>query len=124
MNSNFHSKADYRLSMGKRLRTYRVLNHYTQENMAEILDISLKHYSEVERGITGLSIEKLIFLSDHFEISLDYLLKGNISEQTLPSPLTEIYQACPDDKKPYFLELLKCVNHLIHGDNSLSETTL
>ena len=70
MNSNFHSKADYKLPMGKRLRTYRVLNHYTQENMAEILDISLKHYSEVERGITGLSIEKLIFLSNHFEYIL------------------------------------------------------
>lgn len=116
MNSKFHPKVDYKPSMGKRLRTYRVLNHYTQENMAEILDISLKHYSEVERGITGLSIEKLIFLSEHFDVSLDYLLKGDAAEPNLSSPLTEIYQTCPDDKKPYFLELIKCVNHLIHGD--------
>lgn len=116
MNSTFHPTEDYKPAMGKRLRTYRLLNNYTQENMAEILDISLKHYSEVERGITGLSIEKLIFLSERFDVSLDYLLKGNSAKPDAPSPLTEIYQTCPDDRKPYFLELIKCVNHLIHGE--------
>ncbi|MBO5303970.1 MAG: helix-turn-helix transcriptional regulator [Lachnospiraceae bacterium] len=124
MNSTFYPTKDYKPAMGKRLRTYRQLNNYTQENMAEILDISLKHYSEVERGITGLSIEKLIFLSERFDISLDYLLKGNSAEPSLPSPMSEIYQTCPDDRKPYFLELFKCVNYLIHGDMNHSHKKL
>lgn len=119
-----HSINDYKPAMGKRLRTYRQLNNYTQENMAEILDISLKHYSEVERGITGLSIEKLIFLSKQFDISLDYLLKGDSSVSNPPSALIESYQTCPEDRKPYFLELIKCVNHLIHGNMEHSNDQL
>ncbi|MBO5372067.1 MAG: helix-turn-helix transcriptional regulator [Lachnospiraceae bacterium] len=124
MNSKFCSTEDYKPAMGKRLRTYRQLNNYTQENMAEILDISLKHYSEVERGITGLSIEKLIYLSERFDISLDYLLKGHSSTSNPPSALIEIYQTCPEDRKPYFLELIKYANLLIHGDINPSNNTI
>lgn len=81
--------------------------------MAELLDISIKHYSEVERGITGLSVDKLIYLSNLLGISLDYLLKGTTDNDTLPLPLIEAYQSCPDDKKDSFLEFLKAVKKLM-----------
>jgi transcriptional regulator with XRE-family HTH domain len=42
-----------------------------------MLGISQKHYSEVERGVTGLSVKHLIQVSDILEVSLDYLLKGS-----------------------------------------------
>ena len=48
----------------------------TQEELAEQLGISVKHFSEVERGLTGLSIENLIQLSGLLGLSLDYMLKG------------------------------------------------
>lgn len=62
--------------MGKRLKEERKKYHFTQEKVAEMLDISVKHYSEVERGITGLSVENIIKISDILDISTDYLLKG------------------------------------------------
>lgn len=62
--------------MGKRLKEYRKINHLTQEKIAELLNISVKHYSEVERGITGLSVENIIKVSIILNISIDYLLKG------------------------------------------------
>jgi len=62
--------------MGKRLKAERKKYHLTQENIAEMLDISVKHYSEVERGITGLSIENIIKISNILNVTTDYLLKG------------------------------------------------
>ncbi len=62
--------------MGKRLKNERRKYHLTQENIAEMLDISVKHYSEVERGITGLSVENIIKISNILNLTTDYLLKG------------------------------------------------
>lgn len=52
--------------MGARIAALRKENAITQEKLAEILDISVKHCSEVERGVSSLSLEKLIYLSDFF----------------------------------------------------------
>ena len=60
--------------MGERLRAERKQKHMTQEQLAEQLDISIKHYSEAERGIVGLSVENLIKVSEILGISLDYLI--------------------------------------------------
>lgn len=104
---------DYKKGMGKRLRAYRLEANLTQDKMAEILDVSLKHYSEVERGITGLSVEKLIYLSNYFGLSLDYLLKGEQNKDILPFILIDVYESCPDEKKGHLLELLKTLNKLV-----------
>lgn len=87
--------------------------------MAELLDISIKHYSEVERGITGLSVSKLIQLSDFFHVSMDYLIKGEESTNTsLPPLFTEIYDSCPEDKKVYLMEMLQNVGQLMDREKS------
>lgn len=67
---------NYKIEMGKRLKEQRKYNHLTQEKIAEMLNISVKHYSEVERGITGLSVENIIKVSNILNVSIDYLLKG------------------------------------------------
>ena len=98
---------EYRKAMGERMKTQRKLMHLTQEQMAERLDISIKHYSEAERGIIGLSVENLIKVSEILGISLDYLLKGISIDYPIPVRIIEIYKKCPDDKKNLLLELLE-----------------
>ncbi len=100
-------KQDYKIAMGNRLRNYRTSAHITQEKMAELLDISLKHYSEVERGLKGLSVENLIKLSDISGISIDYLLKGGHNYETVPDTLIEIYETCPLEKRQRFIKLMQ-----------------
>ncbi len=73
---------NYKCEIGKRLKTIRKKQGLTQEKLSEMLGISQKHYSEVERGITGLSVRHLIQLSDILNISLDYLLKGSLPIDT------------------------------------------
>ena len=48
----------------------------TQEELAERLGIPVRHMSEAERGLSGLSIDNLIRLSELFGVSLDYLIRG------------------------------------------------
>ena len=70
---------NYKYEIGLRLKQARREKSLTQEKLSEMLGISQKHYSEVERGITGLSVKHLIQISDILSISLDYLLKGTVS---------------------------------------------
>ena len=104
---------DYKPDMGKRIRACRLQSHLTQEKMAENLDISVKHYSEVERGITGLSVEKLIYLSNLFHVTLDYLLKGDGEPSDIPCILSDVYQSCPDEKKSDFIDVMKSLHKLL-----------
>ncbi|MBQ4530589.1 MAG: helix-turn-helix transcriptional regulator [Lachnospiraceae bacterium] len=113
MNHYQKNTEDYKSAMGQRIRTCRIQCHLTQEKLSEILDISVKHYSEVERGITGLSVEKLIELSDILGVSLDYLLKGDKTTEGIPCILIETYHSCPENKKSYFLELIRNINKLM-----------
>ncbi len=64
-------------SIGLRIAKLRKEHGMTQEQLAERLDISIKHCSSVERGLSSLSLEKLIDVSSLFDVSLDYLIKGN-----------------------------------------------
>ncbi len=68
---------DYMHGMGLRIKEQRKKLRLTQEETAEKLEISVKHFSEVERGLTGLSIDNLIKLSNLFGISIDYIVKGD-----------------------------------------------
>lgn len=97
----------YKKSMGERLKIQRKLHHLTQEQIAEKLDISIKHYSEAERGITGLSVENLIKVSELLGVSLDYLLKGITIDYPVPLEMIELYASCPDSKKELLLELIE-----------------
>lgn len=102
---------DYKIGMGKRMKKQRKLLHMTQEQLAEKLNISVKHYGGVERGNAGLSIENLIMVSDLLGIDLDYLIRGEENPvENVPSRIKEIYLNSPLDKRQYIIELLEVVN--------------
>lgn len=107
---------DYRKAMSGRLKARRKALRLTQAQMAEKLDISVKHYSEAERGLIGFSVENLIKVCDVLGLSLDYLLRGvsvdDAQGEAVPARILEIYRSCPDDKKPALLEILEAETRL------------
>lgn len=66
---------DMNAMIGSKIAALRKQHGMTQEQLAEKLDISIKHCSSVERGLSCLSLEKLIEVSNLFDVSLDFLLK-------------------------------------------------
>ncbi len=60
--------------LNKRIRTLRLYNKYTQQNMADLLNMTLGAYQKYEQGDTKPPLETLVLLADIFNIPVDYLL--------------------------------------------------
>ena len=69
------SKGKDRLKIiGANIKKVRQGTGYTQEMVAEHLDITTKGYGDYERGVTDPSILRLIQMAEYFECGLDELL--------------------------------------------------
>lgn len=58
----------------KRLRALRMKNKYTQQNMADMLGITLNTYQKYEQGTRTPSFDCLVKIADIFKVLTDYLL--------------------------------------------------
>jgi len=55
---------------GINLKRFRKEKHLSQEQLSEKLDISVKHLSKIERGLTFVSADLLVKLSCNLNISI------------------------------------------------------
>lgn len=95
---------------GNRIRECRQMKHLTQEQAAEALSVSIKHYSEIERGITGLSFDMFIRLCELYSVSADFLLFGK-QEDLSPQLLSKLNN-CPAKKKNQILSIIQSILEL------------
>lgn len=81
------------MSFSENLINLRKRENLSQEQLAEKLDISRQAVSKWESGGGYPEMDKLMFLCELFECSLDTLMKGKISEDTigLKSKYTKFY---------------------------------
>ena len=61
---------EIRAFFGANLKYYRKEKHLSQEELSEKVDISVKHLSKIERGMTFVSADLLEKLSIKLEISV------------------------------------------------------
>ncbi len=64
-------------TLGSQLKKYRELNHYTQKQIGNYLNIQRQTYSNYERGIRTPDPKTLASLAALYQISLDDLLLTN-----------------------------------------------
>ena len=103
------------VQIGNRIAQLRKLHGMTQEILAEKLDITIKHISAVERGLSALSMDKMILASDIFDCSLDYMMKGKIApdySDLLPKYLIETLSSDDMYEKQLLLEYLNMYQKL------------
>lgn len=72
-----------RLIMGDRIREARKRAGFTQEQLAEKLDVTFNHISEIERGLKMPSMQLFIKLVQTLDVSSDYLLRDSVSTGNL-----------------------------------------
>lgn len=75
--AKFGMKGGKLLNIGKRLKDARIESGYTQEQVAEQLDVSRQTISSWENGRTFPDIVSVVSLSDIYDVSLDVLIKGD-----------------------------------------------
>lgn len=70
--------------LGERLHQLRKEQDLKQKDMAEILDVTLRHYQRMEQGKVNLPTLTLCVLADRFGVTTDYLL-GRSEDRGGPS---------------------------------------
>ena len=101
---------DYRL-IGSRIKEKRKLNNITQEKLAEKLDVTVGYVSQIERGITKISLNLLASISVILHCDVAELISESApqSERYLSDELTQkLNRLSPQDKKLVtdFIDLL------------------
>lgn len=99
---------DYKL-LGSRIKTNRLIKGTTQEHFAEYMDVSVGYVSQLERGITKISLERLAVVSEYLNCDMASLLEGTISEnrQYLSREFQELYEQLNVSEKKTLALLLK-----------------
>ena len=69
---------DYQ-QIGRRIKEKRKHLNISQQQMARYLNFSYQHISNIERGMTGISLELLVRISELLQVSVDYLLQDNLT---------------------------------------------
>lgn len=77
------------LKLNLKLRQLREKKDMSQDEMAKILNISQQTYSRYESHTTEIPLEKLIFLADYYDTSVDYLL--GITNHNEPYPKNNVF---------------------------------
>ena len=70
------------MNIGKRLKDARIESGYTQEQVAEQLDVSRQTISSWENGRTFPDIGSVVSLSDIYDVSLDEKMLEHLEEST------------------------------------------
>ena len=69
------------IKLGERIRAERTKNKWTQEQLAEMCDISVNFMSLIENG-RSMSLVTLIKLANVFGVTVDYLLNDFVTPQS------------------------------------------
>ena len=59
---------------GERLRQIRTQKGESREALVQAIGVSVSQISEMENGRKGTTLEKLVLLCRHYQVSADYLL--------------------------------------------------
>lgn len=83
----------------KRLREMRMKHKFTQQNMADKLNIALRSYQCYETGTRSPSFDLLIRIADILNVSIDYLLGRDEFLISLGVSFDEYQISPPDNPK-------------------------
>ena len=95
-------EVDYK-AIGQRIKIARIKKGVTQETVADLIDITPAHMSNVETGKTKVSLPTLIAIANALSVSVDTLLCDNViaSKIVFEKEAKDIFSEC---------NIILCVN--------------
>ena len=102
-----------RITVGKRIHQKRIQLGLSQDELAVRINRATKYCSDIERGMCGMSIETMLSISTALDMSLDYMMFGEVSEiekewqQKDALTLIHIIEKAPATQRNYAIRLLK-----------------
>ena len=99
---------DYMI-IGKRIQEKRKANGWTQEQLAEKLQVTVGYISQIERGITKVNLEMLGKLSNLYDCNVANLIADSNSEsaQYMNNEFSSLIDGLDSNEKRMFKNMLE-----------------
>jgi len=102
---------DY-VDLGGRIRKQRRQLGWTQETLAERVNVSTSFVGHVERGTRKASLETLVSVANSLNVSLDYLMAGSLQNNTIIGPMPQSLNA---NQRAALQEILTTIQDSLSG---------
>jgi len=108
---------DYK-AIGQRIKIARIKKGTTQEAIADIIDVTPAHMSNIETGKTKVSLPTLIAIANALSVSVDTLLCDNVltSKVIFEGEAKEVFKDCDEYEIRLLVDLLKSAKEAIRKD--------
>lgn len=96
-------------AIGHRIRAQRKFLKITQESLAEQVDISNPHLSNIERGVTKVSLPTLVLIANALNKTIDYFLCESMpqAKTIYGKELRDILDGCDEKELRIMTETLR-----------------
>lgn len=112
-NTQYYKKSEMGLVMnlklmGRKIKEAREKKGYTQEQLAERLNLSVQHVSVIERGVKAPRLETFVHIANELDVNADYLLEDllSVSVQLFSNELYCMMEGISEKEKKRILEVV------------------
>lgn len=97
--------------IGQRIRKFRKAYNLSQEQLAEMVQISTTHMSHIETGNTKLSLPVLVDIAEALSVQTDELLYDTppYNKTGMKQEINELLDSCSTRETRILLDILKAV---------------
>ncbi len=111
---------DYK-AIGKRIKIARIRANLKQELLAETVDVSPTHLSNIETGTTRVSLQTIVRLANALSVSTDDLLCDNVvkAKVQFEKDIAGVIEDCDDYEIRVIADIAKSVKDTLRRDACL-----
>lgn len=108
---------DYK-AIGRRIKIARINKDVSQEYVAEKVQMSPSHMSNIETGNTKLSLPAIIAIANAISASVDELLRDNVlhSHHVFVKEARELLEDCDDYEVRILVDVLRTTKEALRRD--------
>ena len=114
---------DYK-AIGKRIKIARIKADLTQEKLAEIIDISPTHLSNIETGTTRVSLTVIVSLANALSVTADDLLCDSVVKARVQfeKDLADILNDCDEYEIRMITDMAQALKETLRRDAHLRKS--
>lgn len=111
---------DYR-AIGKRIKIARIKADLTQEKLAEMVELSTTHMSNIETGTTKISLPTMVRIANSLSITLDDRLCDNVIHASAPirQDVAELLEDCDEYEIRIIKDIIAATKASLRRDANL-----
>ena len=103
-------------AIGNRIRIARKKKGLSQAALAEMIQISVPHMSDIENGKKNIGIEIFIKLTEALQVSADWILQTNVPSvaKNQEKELSFLLSDCTSEEAQELIKILTDIKRMMH----------